>query len=597
MSDGKNYQISGVIAQGGTAVLYKAIQTSLDRAVAVKKLHHHLTQDENFTRRFILEAKAAASLDHENIVKIIDFGVEDGTYFMVMEYIEGESFRDILDKWKQLQPEAALAVVHQVCQGLEHAHSKGIVHRDIKPGNIMLTRTGRVKITDFGLAKLTQAPTQHTAANSILGTPLYMSPEQAFGESVDFRSDLFSLGTMLYESLTGHQPFHDENYMGVIQNIIKHNAPHPSKFDVDLDSEVQSILGKAMNKNREARFQSAGDFSEAIENHMGLDRLRDASENLKGLLATDGATIILPRTERARTKRRRLRKGFAAAVTAVTVAGAAAIGYTFAPETVGAYLSGIMNRITSTPATGPSAQQSGMLGGTLPDPFLPPTGTTELADSAAFRPVAVVPDTSTKRAATGDAGAVPTVRTEPAAEDTTVGDPPPTPPPAARVTTAGSAGTDTEPTTVTETPAEVVRVGWLAVSAEPSAEVYIDGRYVGDTPAVRIEITSGSHTLECKAAKYEPYHETIRIVSGELSTRNIVLNRLSGRISLSTIEGAEVYVDGTLEGITPLAGPIALDVGRHQITVKKAGYHVWNNVVALEAEQLLPLKITLSPIY
>ena len=169
MSDGKNYQIANLIAQGGTAVLYKAIQTSLDRVVAVKKLHQHLTQDENFTRRFILEAKAAASLDHENIVKIIDFGIEDGTYFMVMEYIDGESFRDILDKWKQLPHDAALTVTYQVCQGLEHAHTKGIVHRDIKPGNVMLTETGRVKITDFGLAKLTQVP------SSIYSSLLYSS--------------------------------------------------------------------------------------------------------------------------------------------------------------------------------------------------------------------------------------------------------------------------------------------------------------------------------------------------------------------------------------------------------------------------------------
>ena len=117
------------------------------------------------------------------------------------------------------------------------------------------------------------------------------------------------------------------------------------------------------------------------------------------------------------------------------------------------------------------------------------------------------------------------------------------------------------------------------------------------TPAARIEMTSGAHTLECKAPRHEPYVETIKITAGELSTRNIVLPRLSGRVNLSTIEGAEVYVDGALKGMTPLAGPIEVDVGQHRITVKKAGYHVWNNVVTLEAAQILPLKITLSPIY
>ncbi|MEJ2719578.1 MAG: protein kinase [bacterium] len=605
MSSGKNYEIAGLIAQGGTAVLYKAIQTSLDRVVVVKKLHQHLTQDENFTRRFILEAKAAASLDHENIVKIIDFGVEDGTYFMVMEHIEGESFRDILDKWKQLPPDAALAVAHQICQGLEHAHSKGIVHRDIKPGNIMLTRSGRVKITDFGLAKLTQAPTQHTAANSILGTPLYMSPEQAFGEDVDNRSDIFSLGTMLYESLTGRQPFHDDNYMGVIQNIIHQNAPHPSRFDVQLESPVQSILGKAMNKSREARFQSAGDFREAIENYMGLDRLKEASENLKGLLATDGATIVLPRTERVRRKKRRVRKGLAAVVTAITVACAAAVGYATAPGTVRGFLSDIVDRISSSPAGDLAARQSNTLDGGAQDLVPSPIRADTDADSAVVgvdSAASALPDSTPARELALDrADAQPALAVKPSAgspaRDTAVVKPPPARARPAETMTAASDGLAASQPPPPETPAEVIRLGWLAVSSEPPAEVYIDGLYIGDTPATRVEVTAGSHTLECRAPMHEPYRETIRIVTGELSSRNIVLARLVGRVSLSTIEGAEVFVDGVLKGTTPLAGPIELFVGRHQITVKKAGYHVWNNEISLDADQLLPLKITLSPIY
>jgi hypothetical protein len=171
------------------------------------------------------------------------------------------------------------------------------------------------------------------------------------------------------------------------------------------------------------------------------------------------------------------------------------------------------------------------------------------------------------------------------------------PNPAAAAEAGVTTGFNTERTAPTETPVKVARTGWLAVTAEPSAEVYIDGRYVTDAPAARIELPSGSHTLECKSPRHEPYRETIKITAGELSTRSIVLRRLSGRVNLSTTEGAEVYVDGALKGTTPLSGPIELDVGQHQITVKKAGYHVWNNVVTLEAAQILPLKITLSPIY
>jgi serine/threonine protein kinase len=334
VAEGKKYQILKLVAKGGTAVLYKAIQTSLDRVVAVKKLHPHLTEDENFTRRFVLEAKAAASLDHTNIVKIIDFGTEDRLYYMVMDYIEGESLRELLDKWKQVPIDVALAIAHEVLAGLAHAHSKGIVHRDIKPGNIMIAEDGRPRITDFGLAKLLEGSTHQTAADTVLGTPLYMSPEQAFGESVDQRSDIFSLGTMLYEMITGVQPFADDNYMGVINNIAKKNAPHPSRLSVAVPQPVTAILSRAMNKNRDARFQTAGQFQKAIEKYLGHAKLNEARGAIRHLLTTEGATVQLPRTALAEERKSRLRRGFMAAIAVATLFGAAGVGYTLAPQGV-----------------------------------------------------------------------------------------------------------------------------------------------------------------------------------------------------------------------------------------------------------------------
>jgi tRNA A-37 threonylcarbamoyl transferase component Bud32 len=583
----KNYQIMELVATGGTAVLYRAVQTSLDRVVAVKKLHHHLTTDENFTRRFILEAKAAASLDHENIVKIIDFGVEDGTYMMVMEFIEGESLREILDKWKQLPANFAFALVHQICMGLEHAHAKGIVHRDVKPGNIMVTRAGRAKITDFGLAKLAQGQVQQTAANSILGTPLYMSPEQAFGESVDQRSDLFSLGTVLYECLTGHQPFHGESYMGVIQNIIHQNAPHPSKFGVEIPPACEGIVLKSMHKNRENRFQSAREFRLAIEKFLGLDALREANENLKSLLATDGATVVLPRTERVRVRRRRVKKSIVVAISIVSVAAIAALGYFAAPA-------GIRERIAVF--AGPAGS------GAVAEPTAPteqPVRRDVLAAGvgSGFQPAAFTDSGSVR---------IDSTKTPPAADDSAAKDedakpvveaPIEKPAETAAERPSVEASGAKPAKTPTETVAETAKKGWLSVTAEPAAEVYIDGVYTGDTPLPRLEIRSGQHSLECRTPRHDTYRETVTIKAGELSSRNIVLQKLAGRLSLSTIEGAEVLLDGALIGITPLAGPVELEAGQHQITVKKAGYHVWNNTVSIDAKQLLPLKITLSPIY
>jgi len=600
VSELNKYQILNLVAKGGTAVLYRAVQTSLDRVVAVKKLHQHLTEDENFTRRFILEAKAAASLDHENIVKIIDFGTDDDGYHMVMEFIEGESFRGILDKWKQLPPDIALAVAYRVCQGLEHAHAKGIVHRDIKPGNVMLTRNGRIKITDFGLAKLTQQTTQHTAANSILGTPLYMSPEQAFGESVDQRSDLFSLGTMLYEMITGIQPFRDEHYMGVIQNIINKNAPHPSKFDVEMPVDVQSILSKSMNKSREARFQSAGQFKKAIEKVLGLRILKESQESLRQLLNTDGETLILPRTLVSQKRRRRIRRGFVTALVTTMVFGAAGMGYTLAPERVHDEAQNVVswfeNAIESRTQTRPEMNASNTMGAA--DAYL----STLVPDSTSANPsgdhssvisdtAAVVPPPAGAEVAATQA-ALATTKPDSTPVKTT-----PIYPPTVAVPPTPTQPVQTPEPEPVEKPVQV-RKGWLSITATPSVDVYIDGMYRGDaSPGLQVELTSGRHRLECEKPGHVKYEETVHITAGEFSTRRILLKKLQGRLNISTMAGAEVYVDGKLIGVTPLRKALELDAGTHQVTVKKAGFNVWSNQITVNGDETLPLSIILSPLY
>jgi serine/threonine protein kinase len=590
-SASKNYQTLKLVATGGTAVLYKAIQTSLDRVVAVKKLHQHLTEDENFTRRFVLEAKAAASLDHDNIVKIIDFGKDEDSYYMVMEFIEGESVREILDRWKQLPVDVSLAIVHQVCQGLEHAHAKGIVHRDIKPGNIMVTRSGKCKITDFGLAKLTQTTTQHTAANSILGTPLYMSPEQAFGESVDQRSDLFSLGTMLYEMITGVQPFRDENYMGVIQNIINRNAPHPSKFNIEVPTSVQSLLSKAMNKSREARFQTAADFRKAIEKYLGFQLLNEASESVKHLLNADGATVMLPKTARNQQRQSRLRRGFTAALVVATLFGAAGFGYTVAPGAFHRPVQEIMSWVGRGHSNTP-IQQSSMQPGQILDSIIPANADSGLAAVGARDSLGAALADSVRAPAPIDVGVkrtaadTTTASTQGSATPTPVKMPGSTPP----------AATKSAPAPEEKAPAP--RLGWLSIKVDPWAEIYVDGRYRGDSPpSLRVELSSGVHSVECRNPKYETYREDVHITQGELSNRNVIMKKLLGVITIITTPGAEIYIDGVLKGIAPLTRPVEVDAGSHLVTLKKPGFNTWNNTVTVVANEQLPLNITLSPMY
>jgi serine/threonine protein kinase len=571
VTDSSKIKIIQTVASGGTAVLYKAVQTSLDRVVAVKRLHQHLTDDENFTRRFILEAKAAASLDHDNIVHVIDFGREGDCYQMVMEYVEGESLGDILERWRPVKHDLALAIVHQICLGLEHAHAKGIVHRDIKPGNVMLTEYGKVKITDFGLAKLTQANTSHTAANSILGTPLYMSPEQAFGESVDQRSDLFSLGTVLHELLTGKQPFASDNYMGVIQNIINKEIPSVRNRNTAIPAEVEAIASKALARNREDRYQTANEFRQAIESYMGLEQLNSATANLKVLLQKTGSTQVLHdvAVQRPRPKNRR---GIAALAGFVLIAAASA-AIVLKPS----LLDGLKSFSTSSGT--PARQES-----SVADDYQFDINELIPEDPAIVKDTASTTEPAVKQPVTGGSPARPNENIADAFRPAQV---------------AGeSPKQDPVPTPRKERSKPAPRMGFLRINARPSAEIYVDGIYKGDTPPeLSLKLTAGEHKVECRHPRYVNYEEVLRIVNGELSRRNVVMRKLTGNISVNTQEGAEVYIDGKLIGVTPIQKPIELDSGAHMVTLKKTGFFTWSSEVTVEPKRTLPLRITLSPRY
>jgi predicted Ser/Thr protein kinase len=236
------FEILELLGRGGMGVVYKARQTALDREVAIKVLAGEWQGDADFSKRFEREAKTLAQMSHPNIVTVHDFGVADGLYYIVMEYIDGVNLRDLLSDGK-MEPEQALAIVPPICEALEYAHAKGVVHRDIKPENLLLDREGRVKIADFGIASLVGK----TKDNS--GTPSYMAPEQANG-SVDRRTDIYAIGVVLYEMLTGERPAED--------------VVAPSK-KVEVDVRIDEIVLRALEKEPERRYQTAHEFRTAAE--------------------------------------------------------------------------------------------------------------------------------------------------------------------------------------------------------------------------------------------------------------------------------------------------------------------------------------------
>jgi serine/threonine protein kinase/Tfp pilus assembly protein PilF len=253
-----HYKILEKLGEGGMGVVYKAQDTKLDRIVALKFLPQHLTSDLVEKERFVHEAKAASALNHPNITTIHEIDEFEGQMFIVMEYCEGKTLKQIVEK-ETLSIRKVLDIGIQICEGLTIAHEKGIVHRDIKSVNIMLTPRGQVKIMDFGLAKLKGA-TKLTETRSTLGTAAYMSPEQAQGEEVDQRSDIFSFGVVLYELLTGKLPFGGEHHAAIIYSIINEEPQPVSRYNNQVSTELERIVFKALAKDKDDRYQHIDDL-------------------------------------------------------------------------------------------------------------------------------------------------------------------------------------------------------------------------------------------------------------------------------------------------------------------------------------------------
>jgi eukaryotic-like serine/threonine-protein kinase len=253
---GGRYEVASLLGQGGMAAVYLGTDRVLGRRVAVKVLDSRFAGDTSFVTRFRREAQAAASLNHPNVVSVFDTGSDDGTHYIVLEYIQGKTLSQVIREDAPLLPERAVEIAESVAAGLAIAHRDGIIHRDIKPGNVMLTPTGDVKVMDFGIARATTSESI-TQTATVLGTAGYFSPEQAQGGPVDARSDLYSLGCVLYEMLTGRQPFSADSPLAVAYKHVREDAAPPSKLNPDVPGELDAVVIKLMAKNPDNRYQTA----------------------------------------------------------------------------------------------------------------------------------------------------------------------------------------------------------------------------------------------------------------------------------------------------------------------------------------------------
>ncbi|QES07122.1 Stk1 family PASTA domain-containing Ser/Thr kinase [Streptomyces venezuelae] len=267
---GGRYELGSVLGRGGMAEVYLAQDTRLGRTVAVKTLRADLARDPSFQARFRREAQSAASLNHPAIVAVYDTGEDyvDGVSipYIVMEYVDGSTLRELLHSGRKLLPERTLEMTVGILQALEYSHRAGIVHRDIKPANVMLTRTGQVKVMDFGIARaMGDAGMTMTQTAAVIGTAQYLSPEQAKGEQVDARSDLYSTGCLLYELLTVRPPFIGDSPVAVAYQHVREEPQPPSNFDPEITPEMDAIVLKALVKDPDYRYQSADEMRADIE--------------------------------------------------------------------------------------------------------------------------------------------------------------------------------------------------------------------------------------------------------------------------------------------------------------------------------------------
>jgi beta-lactam-binding protein with PASTA domain/predicted Ser/Thr protein kinase len=273
---GGRYELGELLGRGGMAEVRKGTDTRLGRVVAVKRLRTDLASDATFQARFRREAQSSASLNHPSIVSVYDTGEEiatDGSDvaqpYIVMEYVAGRTLRDILREGRKILPERALEITSGVLSALDYSHRAGIIHRDIKPGNVMLTPSGDVKVMDFGIARaISDASSTMTQTAAVVGTAQYLSPEQARGETVDSRSDVYSAGCLLYELLTGRPPFVGDSPVAVAYQHVREPAAPPSDHDTDLPPEIDAIVMKALAKRLEERYQSAAAMRSDIERYL-----------------------------------------------------------------------------------------------------------------------------------------------------------------------------------------------------------------------------------------------------------------------------------------------------------------------------------------
>jgi len=464
----ERYEIRSQLGQGGMGMVYRAHDRSLDEEVAIKVLRPDFAQDPKMAERFKSEIKLARRVRHHNVCAIHDYGEDRGLLYISMELVRGTDLKHVLRERGGLPPAEAYDIAIQVAEGLQAVHDAGIIHRDLKTPNIMIDN-GVARLMDFGIAKRQEGGGASTATGHVLGTPEYMSPEQAQGFKVDARTDVYALGVLIFETFTGQVPFRGDT---PISTILKHLHDQPPLDSSHLPLPLRPVLKRAMAKDPNARYPTARALAEA---------LREARQPSRKQQPVSTAVLEAPTLPKQASARR----GLAPWLLAVPLVAVGA----------GAFLLNRNDVVTAPAPVVPSP--------TTMVPALTLAPTTQAA-APVIPPTTVAPATLAAR---------PT----PA--------PRPTRPPAAPATPLAAAPATLAPTPVPTTLAAPAEPGLLQVAVRPWAEVRVDGKVVGTTPLDRISLSPGSHVVVLRHPGFEPLTRTVQIQSGDVQKLVVDLSR------------------------------------------------------------------------
>jgi serine/threonine-protein kinase len=555
------YRIVGELGRGAMGVVYHATDPSIGRSVAIKTIRirdiNDTQQRDRLRERLFREARSAGVLSHPNIVTIYDMDEVDDLAYIAMAYVNGPTLEKILNSNTPLSGAKMLRILRQTASGLDYAHGRGIVHRDIKPANIMTDEDGAVKITDFGIAKITAASNM-TETRTVVGTPNYMSPEQVQGLALDGRSDQFSLAVIAYEILTGERPFNGEHLSTVVYRIVADDPTEAQRINSTLTPQINEVLRRGLAKKPENRYPSCSNFVGALEMACGESRgWTTLPAGASAALPTDSVKKAEPvkRPEPVRAAAPEVGRRAKPSVlvplllSLMVVVGVAAVitWQTGMLPTVVSFVNGQASNKAETVASNPSPPVEA-----APEP--------KPADTPASVPDPTLSDPAP------DVQTAPPARTEPVAPEPAVRKPSPLAP-----TDATTARDTAPPTYPREAPRGRLQDVWVTTNP-PGAKAVLDGdlAMACQTPCM-IHAATGTHNLTFSQAGYENEYREVHVGDTAADVPPVTLRKPSGTLMLTTNPpGANIRVNGQLvPQVTP--AQIILPPGSYSITVEKGG--------------------------